>query len=772
MIEGVSRMGDWKKTICCKCGAACGLEIEVENDKIVSVRPDEDSPRSHGYCCRKGRASKYYLDNPDRLNYPLKKVGDHYERISWKQAYQEIGEKSKKILEEHGPRSFAMLGGVLASGQSAAAMGTTTMKAIGSQYIYNSVGIEFMGNWWSHGKILGSQANFLEADDPRVEVFIFWGSNSYVTHQIGEARWTIREISENPDKMVICVDPRLSETARMSDLHVQVRPGTDSLFIRALISMILKQGLQDQAYLDKRTADFDKVKPWFHDFDIDEALRVCKVPKEVAEKFVTILTTKKWGVHQDLGLFCGRHNTMNSYLLLILQAVCGMLLVDGGNIIQFGYTPLGETIHEEDPKVWRTMATNKFPVLGMYPESVLAREITSDNPNHLRVLFASDTNPLRSYPNTNELKDAFEQLDLLVVIDICETETTKMADYVLPGKTGFEAPDFSVFQGQYPVIDCVIKHPIIGQIGERREDATIWMELAECMNVIPKIPQSLHDAAAKAVETGDRIPYLLKLMMFAAKNKKAAEILPIVVGETLGRRMGSVVESLLWAALASSPLAGTGKCERAGFGPGKKHKIMQLVPALKNAMTMDQVFQKVIDTPQGAIIAKSELGEAFEYNIKHQDKKLHLYCDEINEYIKKITPEQEEKDLIMDEEFPLLLSAGRHADDGHNTTMRNPKTYNYRNPYVLALNPDDGDKFHVADGQMVKVITRAGEAEIPVEYTYQAAPGFAIFPHHFGLEVDGVCIGQAVNLLTETKNMEEITGNPLIRYVPCRIEII
>ena len=83
-------MGVWKKTQCDMCAVSCGIEVEVENDEIINIRPDPDSPRTSTYCCRKGRAARYFVHNEDRLNYPMKRVGDHFERISWTQAYAEI----------------------------------------------------------------------------------------------------------------------------------------------------------------------------------------------------------------------------------------------------------------------------------------------------------------------------------------------------------------------------------------------------------------------------------------------------------------------------------------------------------------------------------------------------------------------------------------------------------------------------------------------------------------------------------------------------------
>ena len=126
-------MSVWKKTLCNLCAMTCGLEMEVEDNRIINVRPDPDSPSSECYCCRKGRSAKYFVENSERILYPKKRVGDRYERISWDQAYAEIAEKANAILKAHGPRSAALIGGGGGATGAAAATAQPFLKAIGSQ---------------------------------------------------------------------------------------------------------------------------------------------------------------------------------------------------------------------------------------------------------------------------------------------------------------------------------------------------------------------------------------------------------------------------------------------------------------------------------------------------------------------------------------------------------------------------------------------------------------------------------------------------------------
>lgn len=103
-------MRGWKKTGCVLCGQNCGLEVLVEDNRIVKVRPDKDNPRSQGYVCRKGLSISYYQHQAERLTHPLKKVDGDFVPISWEQAVDEIGQKLGSIVAEHGPRSLAFMG--------------------------------------------------------------------------------------------------------------------------------------------------------------------------------------------------------------------------------------------------------------------------------------------------------------------------------------------------------------------------------------------------------------------------------------------------------------------------------------------------------------------------------------------------------------------------------------------------------------------------------------------------------------------------------------
>ena len=764
-------MGEWKKTWCNLCAVTCGLEMEVENNKIINVRPDPDSPRSNGYCCRKGRCAKYFVDHGDRLLYPKKRVGDHYERISWEQAYREISEKAKKILDMHGPRSFALMGGGTPADQTASGTAAPLLMAVGSQYITNPIGVEFMGCWWSSGRIFGSQIHMLEPDDKNCEVIICWGGNAYVSHQIIDSKRIWREFSEDPDKMVIVVDPRLSETARLADMHIMPANGSDALFLRALIALIIEKGWQNQEFIDKYARDWDKAKKWFENIDIDESLRVCGVPREQAEEFARILTTKKWGIHQDLGLYFGRHSTVNSYFCMLLAVVCGMLLVKGGCV------PLERVVtlpysDEYDPKTWRMPVTNRFPVLGIYPQGAFPDEILGTNPDRIRMVISSMCNPARGYADSSRMEEALKKLELYVAIDYVETESTVLADYVLPGMSAFEADgNFNFFTMNYPEVVFGSRKRVLKPIGEAKEDVMIFAELTEAMGLIPHPPQWLYRAAEDAVLTGDRIKYFLKLAQYLAMTgMKYFDQAATIITLTLGKAYGSGARAITWGGMITSNLPKFAIMKEPA--DTKRHPILSRMPVFKEMCLMDAAFKLVDDHPEGAVIAYSDEDNLIERHIEHADKKFHLWCSEIEDYIERLTPEQEEAALSLKNGNNMILSAGRHSDAGMNCCTRNYKSFRHRQPYTLAMNPDEAREMGFADGQTVKVSTERGSLEIPVEYSWQINRGYCMIPHYLGLKFQGKTYGTHVNILTDSRDIDELTGNARWRYVPCRVEAL
>lgn len=745
-------MGEWKKTGCVLCSQNCGLEALVEENRIVKVKPDKDNPRSQGYVCRKGLNIAYHQHHSDRLTHPLKKVGNDFVKISWEQAFTEIAEKLRGIVDQYGPRSFAYIGGGGQGCQSEAAFGMRLLRGMGSQYYYNALGQELTGEFWAYGKAIGRQYNFAIPDHVRSDLLLVIGWNPWMSHQMPQARRVIEHITKDPERLLVVIDPRRSETAERADIHLPIRQGTDALLSRALIALILQKGWQHQAYLDEYVSGFEEIKPWFMKFNVREACQVCELSYEEVGKLAHLLVTRNWCLHGDLGVLMNRHSTVTSYLQIILLAICGRLLVPGGNVVPSYLMTLGPHSDEHNPKLWRTVMTDFPPIMGIYPPNVIPEEIDNDHPERLRAVIVSACNPLRSYADTSAYEKAFSKLDILVTIEMAMTETARMSDYILPSRSAYEAWDTTYFQSTYPEVYFQMRRPIVEAEGEPLEISEIMTNLADKLGLIPEIPPTLYDAAQIS-----RTAFGQALFAYVQAEPKASAAMPFIIARTLGKQMGSVNLAWVWAMLQLTPKNFRENAARVGFQKG--------------SMMGDEIFQAIVDHPEGLWIGRSEVDQNM-VNIKHEDGRINLFIPEVEEWVCGITPEAEAAALQADPNYPFILLAGRHTDMNANTIMRNPAWNRGRRACSLAMNPQDAEKWGFKDEQMVRVSTEAGSAEIEVETTASARCGMVIIPQGFGLDFEGEVYGINVNRLTKNTHRDPIAATPLHRYVRCRVDAI
>ena len=341
-------MGVWKKTTCVCCAQNCGLEVEVDNNRIVKVKPDKDNPRSEGYVCRKGLKIAHYQHHSDRLKHPLKHVGDSFQQITWDQALDEIAAKLRKIVDQHGPRSLAYMGGGGQGCHFEAAFGVRLLRGMGSKYHYSALAQELTGMFWVHGRALGRQYQVMLPDENETDMLVAIGWNGWMSHQMPQARRHLKRISDDPDKLLVVIDPRRSETAEHADIHLALRPGTDALMTRAMISIILNEGWHNQDYIAKHVSGFDKIRPWFENFDVKAALEICELGYDQVREFCKLWATRRSSFHTDLGIFMNRHSTVVSYLYVIMAAICGRIGVVGGNVLTSYLMPMGS--HSDERK--------------------------------------------------------------------------------------------------------------------------------------------------------------------------------------------------------------------------------------------------------------------------------------------------------------------------------------------------------------------------------------------------------------------------------------
>ena len=745
-------MARWYKTGCVMCAQNCGLEVWVEDNRMAKVRPDKDNLRSQGYICRKGLNVAYHQHHDQRLTHPLKRVGDNFEKISWDQAIDEIAQKLRTIVDQHGPKSMAYMGGGGQGCHFEAAFGVRLMRGLGSQYHYTALGQELTGSYWVWGRVLGRQNLIVGADHHNTDMLVAVGWNGMMSHQMPRARKFLKQFSKDPDKLLVVIDPRFSEIAKIANMYLPVRPGTDALMTRAMIAIILKKGWQNQTYIDQHVNGFDEIAAWFANFDVKRALQVCELDYTQVKDLCQLMATRKWSMHYDLGVLMNRHSTATTYLQAILLAICGRICVPGGNVIPGSVVPLGSHSDERDTRTWRTVTTDFPAITGVFPPNVMPEEILSDHPERLRAVVIGQSNPLRSYADTTAYEKAFKHLELLVTAELAMTETAQLSHYVLPARSAYESWDGTFFPWTYPEIFFQMRRPIIQPEGEPLEVSQFMTRLADKLGLIPEIPDSLFEAAK-----GDRLQFGMALINYAKSEPKALKNMPFVLAKTLGQELGSANLAALWGLLMTGPKPFQENAARMGFTPGP--------------IMGEDVFKAILDRPEGIWIGSLDPEKNMQ-RIRNEDGRVNVLIPELAEWVQGIDAQSESEALKADAQYRFVLCAGRHMDMNANTLMRDPAWNKDRRACTLAMHPEDAKVSGFEDKQMVKITTEAGTEEIELEVTEATRPGQVIIPHGFGLEYNGKVYGANVNRLTKNTHRDHVAGTPHHRYVLCRVEAI
>ena len=740
-------MSEWEKTSCVLCSQNCGLEVITEGSKILKVRGDKENPRSQGYICRKGANVAYFQNNPERLKFPLKRVGSHFERFSWTQALDEIAAKLKDTVQTYGPRSVAYMGGGGQGCHFEAAFGLRFLHGLGSKNHYSPLAQELTGFFWVNGKAFGRQYMHSFPDTQGSDFLVFWGANPMVSHDIPNAPVVLRNKKKDPRFLLAVVDPRVTETAKLADIHLRLRPGTDALLFKAMIKILLTEGLVSEDYLAARVDGFEAVRRWFDDVDVEKNCRVCGLDAGAVREFTRLFATRKTAMRSDLGILMGRHSTLSSYLELILLVATGRIGVPGGNVFLGHLMPMGSHTPEEDPKTWKTVMTNIPLIMGVFPPNVMPEEIDNDHPQRIRALIVSGSNPLRSYADTSAYEKAFAKLDLLVTIEVAMSETAVLSHYVLPAKSGFEKWDGTFFQWNYPDYYFDMRRPIVQADGEQVEESQVFVELAERLGMIPDYPAELKELAS------NRLSYGMALMEYIRNNRDAEPWLPFILARTLGEELGSKNLAALWGLLMRFPMMHPEEVTRAGYRVGP--------------MTGEEIFRKILDTPGGVKIGAVDTEDNFSL-LKTPDKKIHVHFSEMESWVKEVTPSTEEAELV-NRDYPMVLMAGNHMEMVANTIMRDPAWNEGRRPCTLRIHPDDAKGLGISDGEEVVIETEAGSTEVEAEVTDSSHRGQVVIPHGFGLVHLGKIYGANVNRLAPAKHRDRLAATPLHRYIPCRV---
>ena len=473
-------------TACILCSRNCGLSVEIEDNQFKKIKGDDQHPFSQGYICQKAARLQHYQKHADRLTAPLKRQADgSFKEISWAQAIQEIADQLVHIRDTFGGTAFASVGGGGQGNHLGAAYGRQLLYAMKSFYAYNSLAQEKTGDFWVNGRLFGSQACHTTEDVEYADYVLFIGTNPFQAHGIPNARDTLKHIKKDPNRTMVVFDPRVTETAKQADIHVQLKPGTDAYLMSAMIAIMLRENLYDQQFIQKHTHGFDEVKQAFLAIPIEEYIQKADVSVEQIYQIVRDFAKAKRGcVRIDLGIQHTLNTTLNGYLEKLLYLLAGHFGQQGTNNLHTMFIPILTHTDERNPKYRRTVHHKMFPISGFFPPNILPDEILKAGEKRVRAVFVDSCNPLLTYPDTAAYEQAFKSLDLLVVVDVAMTETARFADYILPAHSQFEKWEFTGFNLEFPKNGFHLRHPLFKAQGNTLSEAEIYTRLPIAISLL------------------------------------------------------------------------------------------------------------------------------------------------------------------------------------------------------------------------------------------------------------------------------------------------
>ena len=226
--------------------------MKVEGRRITRVRGNKDHVASHGYACEKAQRIDYYQSGKDRLDSPMRRRADgSFEKIDWDTAIAEVAARLVRVRDEFGGASIFYYGGGGQGNHLCGAYSTATRRALGAVYASNALAQEKTGEFWVEGRLTGGRPS---PDFEHAEVAVFVGKNPWQSHGFQSARPTLRKISADPNRALIVIDPRRTETAELADYHLQVRPGTDAFCLSAILAVMVQEDLH-RARFSARACD-------------------------------------------------------------------------------------------------------------------------------------------------------------------------------------------------------------------------------------------------------------------------------------------------------------------------------------------------------------------------------------------------------------------------------------------------------------------------------------------------------------------------------------
>ena len=470
------------KSHCRMCHGGCGVLVYTKNGRVAKIAGDPDCPINHGTLCSKGLASTQLVYHPDRLTYPVRRIGPKgsgkWQRISWDEALDAIAERMLDYKERFGAESIVLGYG---TGRENEAVIYRFANLLGTPNVLTAG--HFCYGPRIATSIITCGTNPIVDYENHPKCIMVWGNNLVISNPDcykGEPF----SVSLNAGAKLIAVDPRLTRIAARADVWLQLRPGTDTALALGMLNVIVNEELYDKDFVEKHVYGWEPFVKRVNEYPVGKVAEITWVPEEKIRQAARLFATTRpaaiqWGVAIEQQTTCADNNRA----LMALMGITGNIDVPGGQVLfntakirnvgQFGAHK--RLPHEQAEK---RLGGKRFRLAGNFaiinPKCVWDA-IIDEAPYAVKMLFFISSNPVLTRANAREVYRALKKVDFMAVADFFLTPTAELADIVLPAATWLEMDYIGDFWKRHGYL---LPRRKVVQIGECRSDHDMLNDLA------------------------------------------------------------------------------------------------------------------------------------------------------------------------------------------------------------------------------------------------------------------------------------------------------
>ncbi len=693
--------------VCNLCEAICGLEYEVFQNKIQTLKGDTKDPLSKGHLCPKAYGLKDIYEDPDRIRKPMKRQKDSWTEISWDEALDRTAFSLKKIIKKYGANAVATYrGNPNVHNLDAMLHGTQFIKSIGSKNRFSASTVDQIPHQLVAHFMFGHQLMVPIPDISRTQYFLILGGNPMASN--GSLMTSpdifnhLKRIKDRGGKVVV-VDPRFTETSEVASEHYFIKPGTDAVLLLGLLHLLFRENRLKLGRLSKFTRRIEKVERMVRDYNPNFVSEHTGIKEDsILKIFFDFTAFPKAVCYGRIGVSTQPFGSLCHWLINTLNILTGNMDSEGGAMFPLPAFDVHKFVGPGGYNRYQSRVELLPEVCGEFPVATLITEMKTLGQGQIKALMTFAGNPVLSTPNGKTLEKHMKKLDFMASVDFYLNETTRHSHIILPPTHFLESPHYDIIFNNFSIRNTAKFNPqiLLRKKGSLTEGQILkglqWrMERGNIFqNIRAFFRKKIRDVmtSQRIIDLGLRTgPY----GFFGRKEFKMNLTLKKVRKELHGLDLGPLKPVLPWRI----------------YRPSKKINIAPFI-LLKDEKRLKKYLKKKID------------------------------------------------------EDELYLIGRRHIRSNNSWMHNSERLTKGKDRCNLIMNPIDAKKRSLSHGEIVKIKSDTGSIEVPLEVSEGILKGVVSLPHGYGHNKEGTRLrvaknnyGASINDLTSDLERDEVSGN-------------